>query len=101
MGRIQRLVITADSGNSLDLASVGSGKLFIQNIGTEDVLVSYIRNPDGNAITVPPYAQSYYTIMAGQAYTFDISPSTGKLAQDQQMFFYSVNGTTVEIWVAN
>jgi len=50
---------------------------------------------------VPPYAQSYYTIMAGQAYTFDISPSTGKLAQDQQMFFYSVNGTTVEIWVAN
>jgi len=101
MGRIQRLVITADSGNSLDLATVGSGKLFIQNIGTEDVLVSYIRNPDGGAINVPPYAQSYYTIMAGQAYTFDISKSTGRLAQDQQMFFYSVSGTIVEVWVAN
>jgi hypothetical protein len=99
MGRIQRITIGADVGNSIDLGSTAKGKMFIQNIGTEDVLISYIQNPDGLAITAPPYNTSYYTVMAGQAYTFDLSSSTGYLVQDQQMYFYSVNGTTVEIWI--
>lgn len=99
MGRIQRITLGAEVGNSIDLGTGYSGKIFLQNIGSNDVLVSYIKNPDGSAITALPYANSYYTIMAGQAYTFDMTPSTGFVAQDQQMYFYSVSGTTVELWI--
>ena len=99
MGRISRISIAAETSANIDLSTPFKGKIFIQNIGSNDVLVSYVKNPDGSAITAAPFANQYYTIMAGQAYTFDITPSTGYVVEDQNMFFYSVGGTTVEIWV--
>ena len=99
MARIQRFVLAAEVTESIDLATVSKGQIFIQNIGSNPVLVSYIRNPDGSAITAAPYANSYYTIPAGVAYPVPQNPTEGYVAQDQSMYFYSVVGTTVEVWV--
>ena len=99
MGRIQRIVLAAEVGDSIDLAGVAKGQVWIQNIGSNAVLLSYIENPDGGAITAAPYANSYYTIPAGVAYQVPQNPTAGAVANDQQMYFYSVSGTTVEVWV--
>lgn len=101
MGRIQRMVIAAETnGYSLDLGTTGTGKLFLQNEGDNDLVVSYVPNDAaGGAIDTGSIANQYYTIYAGQAYSFDLSPSTGFLVQDQQMYFYSQGGTTVAIWI--
>ena len=99
MGRIQRFTLAAEVGGNIDLAGMSRGQVWIQNIGSNPVLVSYIENPDGAAITAAPYANSYYTIPAGVAYQVPQNPSAGSVSQDQQMYFYSVVGTTVEIWV--
>ena len=101
MGRIQRMVIAAEThGYRLDLGTTGTGKLFLQNEGDNDLVVSYIPNDAaGGAIDTGSIANQYYTIYAGQAYSFDLSPSTGFLVQDQQMYFYSQGGTTVAIWI--
>ena len=99
MGRIQRIVLAAEVGDSIDLAGVAKGQVWIQNIGANAVLLSYVKNPDGSAITAAPYANSYYTIPAGVAYQVPQNPTAGAVANDQQMYFYSVLGTTVEVWV--
>lgn len=99
MGRIQRIVLAAEVTDSIDLAGTSKGQVWIQNIGSNPLLVSYIRNPDGSAITAAPYANSYYTIPAGVAYQVPQNPTAGAVSNDQQMYFYSVLGTTVEVWV--
>ena len=99
MGRIQRFVLAAEVTTSIDLAGMSKGQVWIQNIGTNSVLVSYIKNPDGGAITAAPYNTSYYTVPAGVAYQIPQNPTDGSVSDDQQMHFYSVSGTTVEIWV--
>ena len=98
MGRISRITLAAEVGDNLDLAAVAKGQVWIQNIGSNPVLVSYIKNPNGSAITAAPYANSYYTIPAGVAYQVPQNPTAGAVAQDQNMYFYSVVGTTVEVW---
>jgi hypothetical protein len=99
MGRIQRITLAAEVGDSIDLATTTRGSILVQNIGTAPLLVSYIRNPDGSAITAAPYSASYYTIPAGVAYEIPQNPDAGYVSQDQSLYFYSVLGTTVEIWV--
>ena len=54
MGRIQRFTLAAEVGGSIDLAGMSRGQVWIQNIGSNPVLVSYIENPDGSAITAAP-----------------------------------------------
>jgi len=98
MGRISRITLAAEVTDNIDLAAVAKGQVWIQNIGSNPVLVSYIPNPNGSAITAAPYANGYYTIPAGVAYQVPQNPSAGGVAQDQQMYFYSVLGTTVEVW---
>ena len=99
MGRISRITLAAEVSDGIDLAGISKGQVWIQNIGSNPVLISYIQNPDGAAITAAPYNTSYYTIPAGVAYQVPQTPSAGAVANDQQMYFYSVLGTTVEVWV--
>ena len=99
MARIVRLTLAAEVTESVDLATVARGQVWIQNIGSNPILVSYIANPNGSAITAVPYANSYYTIPAGVAYPVPQNPEAGYVAQDQQMYFYSVLGSTLEVWV--
>ena len=92
-----RVACPEDEIKALDLGYPRSGKLFMRNAGTTDILVGY------TAIDVTdntPGGQ-FFTLDPGIVYTFDMSQSSGFLAQTQNLFFNSSTGAgTLELWLA-
>ena len=95
MGRIQRIALAEDDIKALDLGYPRSGKLLIRNAGTTDILVGYNRT-DVNDATA---SGQFFTLDPGIVYTFDMSQTSGFLAQNQLLYFNSNTGAgTIEIW---
>jgi hypothetical protein len=96
MGRILRITLLEDAVHGIDLGFPTTGKLLIRNAGSQDVRIGYDPSDVGAA------GVNYYTLEAGIAYTFDMGPTVGFVAQGQQMYFNSPDGDcVVEIWFAN
>ncbi len=97
MGRIQRIALAEDDIQALDLGYPRSGKLFIRNAGTTDILVGYTATDVNDATQ----SGQFFTLDPGIVYTFDMSQSSGFLAQTQNLFFNSSTGAgTLELWLA-
>ena len=97
MGRIQRIALAEDDIQALDLGYPRSGKLFIRNAGTTEILVGYTATDVNDATQ----SGQFFTLDAGIVYTFDMSQSSGFLAQTQNLFFNSSTGAgTLELWLA-
>ena len=95
MGRIQRIALAEDDIKALDLGYPRSGKPLIRNAGTTDILVGYTRT-DVNDATA---SGQFFTLDPGIVYTFDMSQTSGFLAQNQLLYFNSNTGDgTIEIW---
>ena len=98
MGRIQRIALAEDDIQALDLGYPRSGKLFIRNAGTTDILVGYTATDVNDATQ----SGQFFTLDPGIVYTFDMSKSSGYLAQNQQLYLVCTTGANeVEIWFAN
>lgn len=97
MGRIQRIALAEDDIKGLDLGYPRSGKLLIRNAGTTDILVGYTRTD----VTDATQEGQFFTLDPGIVYTFDMSQTSGFLAQNQLLYFNSNTGAgTIEIWQA-
>ena len=97
MGRIQRLTLAEDVVQALDLGYPRSGKLLIRNAGTVDIKVGYTQT---DVIDATQSGQ-FFTLDPGIVYTFDMSQTSGFLAQNQLLYFNSNTGAgTIEIWQA-
>ena len=95
MGRILRYNMAEDIVNGIDFGIPTAGKLLVRNAGTRDVRLGYDPSDlaDGG---------NYFTIEPGIVYTFDMSKSSGYLAQNQQLYLVCTTGANeVEIWFAN
>ena len=92
-----RVALPEDEVKALDLGYPRSGKLFMRNAGTTDVLVGY------TAIDVTdntPGGQ-FFTIDPGIVYTFDMSQTSGFLVQNQLLYLNASTGSCIlEIWQA-
>tara|TARA_R110000824_G_scaffold35597_2_gene111357 strand:+ start:3322 stop:3621 length:300 start_codon:yes stop_codon:yes gene_type:complete len=97
MGRILRYNLSEDIPTAIDFAFPTPGKLLIRNAGSNDVRVGYDPLDVASAT-----GTSFFTIEPGVTYVFDMSTSSGFLAQDQQLFINSPDGANiVEVWFAN
>ena len=97
MGRIQRLALAEDNIQALDLGYPRSGKLFIRNAGTTEILVGYA----ASEVTDATQNGQFFTLDPGIVFTFDMSQTSGFLAQNQLLYFNSNTGSgTIEIWQA-
>ena len=97
MGRIQRLTLAEDVVQALDLGYPRSGKLLIRNAGTVEILVGYTATD----VTDATQNGQFFTLDPGIVYTFDMSQTSGFLAQNQLLYFNSNSGSgTIEIWQA-
>ena len=97
MGRIQNLTLAEGIIQGLDLGYPRSGKLFIRNAGTGDLRIAYtetdLRNTTANG--------QFFTLDPGIVYTFDMSQSSGFLAQNQLLYYVSPTGSgSLELWLA-
>ena len=97
MGRIHRFTLADNVATAVDFGFPTVGKLLIRNGGTRDVFIGYDPSDvQGGA------AVNYFTIEPGIVYTFDLGPTIGWLAQNQQLYLNCPTGTNVmEIWFAN
>ena len=97
MGRILRYTLEDNTVSAVDFGFRSTGKLLIRNSGTRDVFIGYDPSDvQGGA------AVNYFTIEPGIVYTFDLGPSIGWVAQNQQLYLNCPTGTnTMEIWFAN
>jgi len=94
MGRILRYNMQEDVVIGVDFGFPRAGKLLIRNAGTRDVRVGYDPRDVDQTTGV-----NYFTIEPGIVYTFDMSKTSGFLAQNQLLYFNSNTGAgTIEIW---
>ena len=97
MGRIQRIALAEDDIQALDLGYPRAGKLFIRNAGTTDILVGYTATDVNDATQ----SGQFFTLDPGIVYTFDMSQTSGFLAQNQLLYFNASTGSAIlEIWQA-
>ena len=91
MGRIQRLTLAEDVVQALDLGYPRAGKLLIRNAGTTDILVGYTQTDVVDATQ----SGQFFTLDPGIVYTFDMSQTSGFLAQNQLLYFNSSTGSGI------
>ena len=97
MGRIQRIALAEDDIKALDLGYPRSGKLLMRNAGTTDIIVGYTRTD----VTDATAGGQFFTLDPGIVYTFDMSQTSGFIAQNALLYFNSNTGDgTIEIWQA-
>jgi len=97
MGRIVRIDTLAENApTAVDLGMTTPGKLFIQNSGSNDILVGY-----DYANVLLATASNYFTIPAGVMLVFDIGPGVGALNNVSNMYFSAQGGaSSLEVWAA-
>ena len=99
MGRILRIGTLAENDPTVIDCSTPDGrdgKLFLNNTGSNNILVGYDRS-DVLAAT----ATNYFTIEAGVLLVFDLSSDIGFLSETQSLWFSATGGaSTLEVWVA-
>jgi len=81
---------------AVDLGIISAGKILLYVTGTSEIRVAYTRTDASTTGT------SYFTLLGGSQYLFDVGPNIGFLSQNQQLFFVSPSGdNTLEVWVAD
>ena len=97
MGRIVRIATLVENNpTAIDLGMTTPGKLFIQNIGSNDIWVGY-----DQANVLAATASNYFTIPAGVMLVFDIGSAVGVLNNVSNMWFSAQGGnSSLEVWAA-